>query len=110
MSKLSQQKAAVECRVLKQLSGCETMESSSVTRIRPLTKERIGRSSEPRSSWLVDSSTIAEEYIKDLESAVISGKFLQETYRFDPALVDKAPYFSPEEEEFARSTVFAELA
>ncbi|MEG4964352.1 MULTISPECIES: hypothetical protein [unclassified Microcoleus] len=49
--------------------------------------------------------TIAEEYIKDLDSAVISGKFLQETYRFDPALVDRSPYFSPEE-EFARSTVF----
>ncbi|WP_445242915.1 EF-hand domain-containing protein [Microcoleus sp. N3A4] len=57
-----------------------------------------------------EACTIAEEYIKDLESAVISGKFLQETYRFDPALVDKAPYFSPEEEEFARSTVFVELA
>jgi hypothetical protein len=44
-----------------------------------------------------------------LELAIISGKLLDETYCFDPALVDKAPYFSPEE-EFARSTVFVELA
>ncbi|MEG3988255.1 hypothetical protein QUA13_14085 [Microcoleus sp. S28C3] len=56
-----------------------------------------------------EACTIAEEYIKDLESALISGKFLHETYRFDLTLVDKAPYFSPEE-EFARSTVFVELA
>jgi hypothetical protein len=50
------------------------------------------------------------KYIQDLESALISGKFLQETYRFDPALVDKPPCCSPEEEEFDRSTVFVELA
>lgn len=56
-----------------------------------------------------EACTIAEEYIKDLESALISGKSLHETYRFDPALVDRAAYFSPEE-EFARSTVFVELA
>jgi len=43
-----------------------------------------------------------------LESAVISGHFLQETYRFDPDLVDKAPHFTAEEEEFARSGIFME--
>ncbi|WP_226589919.1 EF-hand domain-containing protein [Microseira wollei] len=56
-----------------------------------------------------EACTLAEDYIKELEEAVISGNFLQETYSFDPDLVDKAPYFSPEEEEFARSGIFVEL-
>jgi Ca2+-binding EF-hand superfamily protein len=56
-----------------------------------------------------EACTLAEDYIKELEAAVISGNFLQETYSFDPDLVDKAPYFSPEEEEFARSGIFVEL-
>ena len=46
---------------------------------------------------------VAQDQIKDLESAVISAQFLQETYYFDPDLVDLAPYFTPEQEEFARS-------
>jgi Ca2+-binding EF-hand superfamily protein len=53
---------------------------------------------------------IAQDDIKDLEEAVINGGFLQETYYFDPSLVDKAPHFTPEEEEFARSGVFVETA
>lgn len=56
-----------------------------------------------------EACTLALDYIKELEAAVISGNFLQETYSFDPDLVDKAPYFSPEEEEFARSGIFVEL-
>ncbi len=57
-----------------------------------------------------EACLVAQDYIKDLEEAVISSNFLQETYYFDAELVDKAPYFSPEEEEFARSGVFVEIA
>lgn len=55
-----------------------------------------------------EACMVAQDYIKDLEEAVISGNFLQETYYFNPDLMDKAPYFTPEEEEFARSGVFVE--
>ncbi len=51
---------------------------------------------------------LAENYIKELEKAVLESNFLQETYNFEPNLVDDAPYFSPEEEEFARSGIFVE--
>lgn len=56
-----------------------------------------------------EACTLAHDYIKELESAAIAGQFLQETYRFDPEIVDKAPYFTSQEEEFARSGVFVEL-
>jgi len=56
-----------------------------------------------------EACLIAEDYIKDLEEAAISGNFLQETYQFDPNLVDESPYFTPEEEEFARSGIFTEI-
>lgn len=55
-----------------------------------------------------EACEIAGGYIGDLEQAVMDGNFLQETYYFDPALEDKAPYFTPEEEEFARSGYFVE--
>ncbi|MEG4293612.1 EF-hand domain-containing protein [Microcoleus sp. C2C3] len=53
---------------------------------------------------------VAQDYIKELDEAIVTGQFLQETYYFDPDLVDRAPVFSPEEEEFARSGVFVEVA
>jgi Ca2+-binding EF-hand superfamily protein len=56
-----------------------------------------------------EACLVAQDYIKDLEEAVISGQFLQETYHFDPDLVDKTPHFTPEEEEFARSGVFTDV-
>lgn len=56
-----------------------------------------------------EACTLAEVYIKELESSVNAGQFLQEAYRFDPEIVDKTPYFTPEEEDFARSGVFVEL-
>ncbi|ARV63110.1 histidine kinase [Nostocales cyanobacterium HT-58-2] len=56
-----------------------------------------------------EACTLAQDYIKELEEAAIAGQFLQETYRFDPEIVDKAPYFTPEEEEFARTGVFVEV-
>lgn len=52
---------------------------------------------------------IAHDQIQALERAVIEGGFLQETYRFDPDLVDQAPAFTPEEEEFGRSNFFIEV-
>lgn len=56
-----------------------------------------------------EACTVANDYIKDLEEAVINGQFLQQTYHFDPDIVDQAPLFTPEEEEFARSGVFVEI-
>jgi hypothetical protein len=53
---------------------------------------------------------VAQNYIKDLDEAVVNGQFLQETYHFDPNLGDKAPYFTSQEEEFARSGIFIETA
>gem|GEM_PF-5986553 len=57
-----------------------------------------------------EACTLAQDYITDLEEAAIAGQFLQETYRFDPEIADKVPYFTPEEEEYARSGVFVEVA
>jgi hypothetical protein len=37
-----------------------------------------------------------------------AGAFLERTYRFDPALEDNAPHFTPEEEAFGRSGLFVE--
>jgi Ca2+-binding EF-hand superfamily protein len=57
---------------------------------------------------LKEACIIAQNHIADLEEAVIWGDFLQETYYFDPDVVDKAPLFTPEEEEFARTGMFTE--
>jgi hypothetical protein len=51
---------------------------------------------------------IGQNYIKELEQAIVDSQFLQETYYFDPDLVDRSPYFTPEEENFARSGIFVE--
>ena len=60
-------------------------------------------------SGIIEACTLAQDYIKELESSVIAGQFLQETYRFDPEIVDENPHFTPEEEEYARSGVFVEV-
>lgn len=60
-------------------------------------------------SDIIEACTLAEDYIKELESSVIDGGFLQETYCFDPEIVDETPHFTPEEEEYARSGVFVEV-
>jgi len=57
---------------------------------------------------LKEACIVAQNHIKDLEEAVIRGQFLQETYYFEPELLDKAPLFTPEEEEFARTGMFVE--
>ncbi len=59
---------------------------------------------------LKEACLVAQDYIHDLEDAVIAGNFLQDTYYFDPDLVDQSPYFTHEEEQFARSGVFVEVA
>lgn len=51
---------------------------------------------------------IGQSHIKELEQALIDSQFLQETYHFNPSLVDQAPSFTPEEEAFARSGIFVE--
>jgi len=51
---------------------------------------------------------LAQDYIHELEEAVIGGNFLQNTYYFDHDLVDQTPYFTPDEEQFARSGIFVE--
>ncbi|WP_199247608.1 EF-hand domain-containing protein [[Phormidium] sp. ETS-05] len=55
-----------------------------------------------------EACDLAQNHIKDLEEAVVAGNFLQETYKFDPELVDASPNFTPEEEEFSRSGYFVE--
>jgi hypothetical protein len=51
---------------------------------------------------------IANDYVEELEQAVLDGGFLHETYHYEPDRVDPPPTFSAEEEEFARSGVFTE--
>ena len=58
---------------------------------------------------LEEACRIAHDYIQALETAVIQGEFLQQTYHFDPALVNQVPAFTPEEEEFGRSNYFIEV-
>jgi len=52
---------------------------------------------------------LARVHIQVLEKAVMDGGFLQDTYRFDPELVDQAPAFTPEEEAFGRTNLFIEV-
>ncbi|MFN6486910.1 MULTISPECIES: EF-hand domain-containing protein [unclassified Nostoc] len=59
---------------------------------------------------LKEACIVAQNHIRDLEEAIIRGEFLQETYYFEPELTDKAPLFTPEEEEFARTGMFIETA
>jgi hypothetical protein len=54
--------------------------------------------------------TIAHNHIQELNLSVLQGRFLQETYYFDPNLADQvSAAFTPEEEEFGRSGLFIEV-
>ncbi len=55
-----------------------------------------------------ETCIIAQNYIRELEEAVLQGGFLSETYSFNPDLVDQLPTFTPAEEAFARSGGFVE--
>ncbi|MBD2211238.1 EF-hand domain-containing protein [Nostoc linckia FACHB-104] len=60
-------------------------------------------------SGIREACILAQDYIQELEAAAIAGQFLQETYHFDPEIVDQTPHFTPEEEEYARSGLFVEV-
>lgn len=52
---------------------------------------------------------LAQETIGQLEQNVLSGRFLQDTYRFDPQLSDPLnPTFTEEEEALSRSGLYTE--
>ncbi len=53
--------------------------------------------------------TIAQDYIQKLESSIVAGQFLQETYFFNPNIVEHTTAFTPEEEAFGRSGLFVEI-
>ena len=72
------------------------------------TLQKLLEKSDPEG--IKEACLVAQDYIRDLEEALSNGHFLQDTYYFDPNLVDQAPHFTPEEEEFARSGVFVEVA
>jgi hypothetical protein len=44
-----------------------------------------------------------------LEAALEAGGFLEESYRFDPFLLELDPAFTPEEEAFSRTNLFIEI-
>ncbi len=57
----------------------------------------------PSDKSICETCIIAQNYIRELEEAVIVGGFLTEIYSFDPDLVNQVPTFTPEEKAFARS-------
>jgi Ca2+-binding EF-hand superfamily protein len=58
---------------------------------------------------LKQACQMAQDHIHKLESSIITGQFLQETYFFDSTIIDQAPAFTPEEEAFGRSGLFVEV-
>jgi Ca2+-binding EF-hand superfamily protein len=58
---------------------------------------------------LKQACKMAQDHINKLESSIITGRFLQETYFFDLNTVDQAPAFTPAEEAFGRSGLFVEI-
>jgi hypothetical protein len=50
----------------------------------------------------------ANQVIAKLEKEIVESQFLQKAYCFDPLLEDENPFFSEEEESFARSGLFVE--
>jgi len=62
-----------------------------------------------RQADLIALNHKAEQRIESLEAALAAGSFLQDSYRFDPSLLDEDPAFSPEEEAFSRTNLFIEV-
>ena len=79
--------------------------AARLTGVRPILQKLLDKRD---SEGIEEVCLVAQDYIKELEEAIVTGQFLQETYYFDPDLVDEDPVFTPEEEEFARSGVFVE--
>lgn len=58
---------------------------------------------------IVQAKKIARDYIRQLETSVVDGRFLQDTYHFDPDLSEPLSVsFSDEEEELGRSGLYTE--
>jgi len=55
-----------------------------------------------------ETSRKAQQRIDALEAALEAGGFLEESYRFDPSLLELDPAFTPEEEAFSRTNLFIE--
>jgi len=51
----------------------------------------------------------AEAIVEAAEQAVLSSRFLQQSYHYNPALELEDPHFTPEEEALARSGLFVEV-
>jgi len=67
--------------------------------------EREGKESDSTEMLRIAKNSIAP--IKDLENAVLGGNFLQDTYRFNPELVEKPVLgVTQQEEQWARSGSF----
>ena len=79
--------------------------AARLTGVRPILQKLLEKRD---SEGIKELCLVAQDYINELDEAIVTGLFLQETYYFDPDLVDEAPVFTPEEEEFARSGVFVE--
>ena len=79
--------------------------AARLTGVRPILQKLLEKRD---SEGIKEVCLVAQDYINELDEAIVTGLFLQETYYFDPDLVDEAPVFTPEEEEFARSGVFVE--
>lgn len=79
--------------------------ASRLTGVRAILQKLLDKRDE---EGIKEVCLVAQDYIKELDEAIVTGQFLQETYYFDPDLVDEPPVFTPEEEEFARSGVFVE--
>ena len=79
--------------------------AARLTGVKPILQKLLDKRDEEA---IKEVCLVAQDYIKELDEAIVTGQFLQETYYFDPDLVDEPPVFTPEEEEFARSGVFVE--
>lgn len=99
-------------------SGQVSIATERLTRLYGMLKpaSRLAGVRETLQKLLEDANTedigeicqIGQNYIMNLEQALVDSQFLQETYHFNPSLVDQAPSFTPEEEAFARSGIFVE--
>ena len=43
------------------------------------------------------------ETLNQLEKEILASGFLQDTYHYNPNLIDVAPHFTPEDEAYSRS-------
>jgi hypothetical protein len=46
--------------------------------------------------------------LEELEKEILASGFLQDTYHYNPSLIDVPPHFTPEDEAYSRSGHFYE--